>query len=69
MISYAEKYGLGVCHRISQKLGIKLIYLRLYFFYFSILTLLIGFILYLILAISFKIKDLIVHKKKTPFDL
>ncbi len=69
MVSILEKYGLGVCERISQKFGIRLSYLRLYFFYFSIFTLLLGFILYLMLAIVFRLKDLIIHRKKTPFDL
>ena len=69
MIKYIEKYGLGVCERISQKLGIKTRTLRFLFFYLSIITLLLGFILYLIIALIFKVKDLIIHRKKTAFDL
>ncbi|MAU73360.1 MAG: PspC family transcriptional regulator [Flavobacteriaceae bacterium] len=69
MIKYIEKYGLGVCERISKKLGITTRTLRFLFFYLSIITLLLGFILYLIIALIFKVKDLIIHRKKTAFDL
>tara|TARA_Y100000389_G_C17426648_1_gene499931 strand:+ start:76 stop:285 length:210 start_codon:yes stop_codon:yes gene_type:complete len=69
LINFLEKYGLGVCERISKKLGIRTSVFRFYFFYFSIITLLLGFILYLELALIFKVKDLIIHKKKTVFDL
>ena len=69
MIEYIGKYGLGVCERISEKLGIRTRTVRFLFFYLSIFTLLLGFILYLILAIIFKVKDLIIHRKKTAFDL
>jgi len=69
LIEYIGKYGLGVCERISKKLGIRSSRLRFLFFYLSILTLLLGFILYLVLALIIKVKDLIIHKKKTAFDL
>ena len=60
---------LGIDERISQKLGITTRTLRFLFFYLSIITLLLGFILYLIIALIFKVKDLIIHRKKTAFDL
>ena len=69
MIECIQKYGLGVCERISKKLGITTRNLRFVFFNLSIITLLLGFILYLILALIFKVKDLIIHRKKTAFDL
>ncbi|MFL2614622.1 MAG: PspC domain-containing protein [Candidatus Marisimplicoccus sp.] len=69
MIEYIGKYGLGVCERISKKLGIRTRTVRFLFFYLSIFTLLLGFILYLIFALIFKVKDLIIHRKKTAFDL
>lgn len=69
MIEYIGKYGLGVCERISKKLGIRTTSLRFLFFYLSILTLLLGFILYLVFALILKVKDLIIHRKKTAFDL
>jgi phage shock protein PspC (stress-responsive transcriptional regulator) len=69
LINYIEKYGLGVCKRISKKLGIKTSTLRFLFFYLTIFTLLLGFILYLIIALIFRVKDLIIHRKKTAFDL
>ena len=69
MIYFFEKYGLNVCERISRKTGIRVKYLRYFFFYLSIFTLLIGFILYLTFAALFWAKDAIIHKKKTPFDL
>ncbi|MDA9596114.1 PspC domain-containing protein, partial [Flavobacteriaceae bacterium] len=66
---YIEKYSFGVCDRIAKKIGIRTSTLRFLFFYFSIITLLLGFILYLIIALIFKVKDLIIHRKKTAFDL
>ena len=69
LIEYLKQYGFGVCDRISKKLGIRPSSLRFLFFYFSIITLLFGFILYLIIALFFKVKDLIIHRKKTVFDL
>jgi|TARA_B110000467_G_scaffold34033_1_gene31103 phage shock protein PspC (stress-responsive transcriptional regulator) len=69
LIEYIEKYSFGVCDRIAKKIGIRTSTLRFLFFYFSIITLLLGFILYLIIALIFKVKDLIIHRKKTAFDL
>jgi phage shock protein PspC (stress-responsive transcriptional regulator) len=54
---------------LPKKIGIRTSTLRFLFFYFSIITLLLGFILYLIIALVFKVKDLIIHRKKTAFDL
>jgi len=69
LIEYIEKYSFGVCDRIAKKIGIRTSTLMFLFFYFSIITLLLGFILYLIIALIFKVKDLIIHRKKTAFDL
>tara|TARA_B100001057_G_scaffold364245_1_gene367051 strand:- start:927 stop:1136 length:210 start_codon:yes stop_codon:yes gene_type:complete len=69
LISFIEKYGFGVCERLSKKFGIRVALIRFLFFYLSIFTLLLGFILYLKFAILFKAKDLIIHKKKTAFDI
>jgi phage shock protein PspC (stress-responsive transcriptional regulator) len=69
LIEYIEKHSFGVCDRISKKIGIRTSTLRFLFFYFSIITLLLGIILYLIIALVFKVKDLIIHRKKTAFDL
>jgi phage shock protein PspC (stress-responsive transcriptional regulator) len=69
LIEYIEKYSFGVCDRIAKKIGIRTSTFRFLFFYFSIITLLLGFILYLIIALIFKVKDLIIHRKKTAFDL
>ena len=69
LINYVQKYGLRVCERISKKLGLRTSTFRFLFFYFSIFTLLLGFILYLTFALIFKVKDLIIHRKKTVFDL
>jgi phage shock protein PspC (stress-responsive transcriptional regulator) len=54
---------------LAKKLGIKTSTLRFLFFYLTIFTLLLGFILYLIIALIFRVKDLIIHRKKTAFDL
>jgi len=69
LIEYIEKYSFGVCDRIAKKIGIRTSTLRFLFFYLSIITLLLGFILYLIIALIFKVKDLVIHRKKTAFDL
>ena len=66
---FFEKYGLNVCQRMSKVIGIYPRKIRMFFIYFSFFTVVIGFILYLTFALFFKIKDLIIVKRKTVFDL
>lgn len=66
---FFEKYGLNVCQRMSKIIGVYPRKIRMFFIYFSFFTVVIGFILYLTFALFFKIKDLIIIKRKTVFDL
>ncbi len=66
---FFEKYGLNVCQRMSKVIGVYPRKIRMFFIYFSFFTVVIGFILYLTFALFFKIKDLIIIKRKTVFDL
>ena len=66
---FFEKYGLNVCQRMSKVIGIYPRKIRMFFIYFSFFTVVIGFILYLTFALFFKIKDSIIIKRKTVFDL
>ena len=66
---FFEKYGLNVCQRMSEVIGIYPRKIRMFFIYFSFFTVVIGFILYLTFALFFKIKDLIIVNRKTVFDL
>lgn len=66
---FFEKYGLNVCQRMSQVIGVYPRKIRMFFIYFSFFTVVIGFILYLTFALFFKIKDLIIVNRKTVFDL
>lgn len=66
---FFEKYGMSVCQRISQTIGISPRKIRMFFIYLSFFTVVLGFILYLNFALFFKIKDLIIVNRKTVFDL
>ena len=66
---FFEKYGLNVCQRLSQALGVYPRNIRMFFIYLSFFTVVLGFILYLTFAFLFKIKDLLIINRKTVFDL
>tara|TARA_B100001250_G_scaffold23703_1_gene19856 strand:- start:698 stop:916 length:219 start_codon:yes stop_codon:yes gene_type:complete len=66
---FFEKYGVGVCQRISKAIGVYPRKIRMFFIYLSFFTVVLGFILYLTFALFFKIKDLIIVNRKTVFDL
>lgn len=65
----AEAHGFEVISRISDKLGFRASQLRLLFIYLSFATLGITFVFYLMLAFLLWIKDGIVVKRKSVFDL
>jgi len=66
---FFEKYGMNVCQRMSQAIGVYPRKIRMFFIYLSFFTVVLGFILYLTFALFFKIKDLIIINRKTVFDL
>ncbi|MBC8297865.1 MAG: PspC domain-containing protein [Pelagibacterales bacterium] len=66
---FFEKYGMNVCQRLSQAIGVYPRNIRMFFIYLSFFTVVLGFILYLTFAFLFKIKDLLIINRKTVFDL
>ena len=66
---YFVKNGFNVSTRISDKFGIQVNNVRLFFIYASFATLGISFILYLILAFMLRIKDFFYQKRPSVFDL
>ena len=66
---FFERNGFAVCSRLAETLGMKVKSVRLFFIYASFTTLLGGFILYLILALWLKLKDLFYTKRTSVFDL
>lgn len=68
--SFMEKRGFDVSSRIGDKIGINPSSIRLFFIYFSFVTFgVVSFGLYLILAFGLKLKDLIILKRTSVFDL
>lgn len=64
-----EANGFEVISRISEKLGMRASRLRLLFIYLSFATLGITFVFYLVMAFFLWVKDGIVTKRKSVFDL
>jgi phage shock protein PspC (stress-responsive transcriptional regulator) len=64
-----EKYGFAVCSRLADFLGMKVKSVRLFFIYASFATVFGGFLIYLILAFWWKMKDLLYGKRISVFDL
>lgn len=66
---FFEKHGFYVATRLSDKFGLKVKNLRLFFIYLSFATFGIGFALYLTFAFVLKFKDLFYTKRSSVFDL
>ena len=66
---FLERNGFRVSTRLAELLGMKVKSVRLFFIYASFTTIIGGFLLYLILAIWLKLKDLIYSKRTSVFDL
>lgn len=66
---FFERRGFDVSARFGDRLGIDPSSIRLFFIYLSFVTLGMSFSIYLILAFILKIKDLIITKRKSVFDL
>lgn len=64
-----EGHGFEVISRISDKFGLRASRLRLLFIYLSFATLGITFVFYLIMAFFLWVKDGVVVKRKSVFDL
>ncbi|PCJ80027.1 MAG: PspC family transcriptional regulator [Flavobacteriales bacterium] len=73
ILTFFEKQAFGVCGWWGEKLGIKSSRIRLYFIYFSFITLGSPLIIYLIMAFFLEHKDLVKQlvrgRRKTVWDL
>ena len=54
---FFERYGFDVSSRLGDRLGMRVVNVRLFFIYFSFVTVGLSFGLYLILAFVLKLKD------------
>ena len=66
---FFEQNGFGVCSFISKFFGLRLKNLRLFFIYLSLFTIIIGPLIYLLIAFFLKIKNIFCYKKPSVFDI
>jgi len=66
---FFAKNGFNVTSRISDKFGIQVSNVRLFFIYVSFATLGLPFILYIMMAFALRIKDFFFQKRPSVFDL
>ncbi|MBL4746817.1 MAG: PspC domain-containing protein [Flavobacteriaceae bacterium] len=66
---FFERHGFAVSSRFSDRLGISVSNVRLFFIYISFVTVGLSFGVYLTLAFLLKLKDLIYTKRTSVFDL
>jgi hypothetical protein len=66
---FFAKHGFNVSTRISDKIGIQVGNVRLFFIYVSFATLGLSFILYIMMAFALRIKDFFFQKRPSVFDL
>ncbi len=66
---FFERNGFDVASRLSDRLGIRVVNLRLFFIYISFVTIGLSFGIYLTLAFLLKLKDLFYTKRTSVFDL
>lgn len=64
-----ERNGFYVSSRLADRLGMRASQVRLFFIYFSFATFGLSFVIYLVLAFWFKLKDMIYEKRSSVFDL
>ncbi len=66
---FFAKNGFNVASRISDKFGIQVSNVRLFFIYVSFATLGLSFIFYIMMAFALRIKDFFFQKRPSVFDL
>lgn len=66
---FFERNGFDVSSRLGDRLGMRVVNVRLFFIYFSFVTVGLSFGLYLILAFVLKLKDKVYTKRTSVFDL
>jgi len=66
---FSERYGFDVSSRLADRLGMRVVNVRLFFIYFSFVTVGLSFGLYLVFAFLLKLKDKIYTKRTSVFDL
>lgn len=69
MKEYLERKYLGTLSRIGHKIGIQSSKIRIFFIYSVFATLGISFLLYPLITLLFWIKDCIIIKRPSVFDL
>ncbi|MDZ7613866.1 MAG: PspC domain-containing protein [Flavobacteriaceae bacterium] len=66
---FFEKRGFDVSSRLAERMGIRATNVRLFFIYLSFFTVGLSFAVYLFLAFSLKLKDMMYTKRSSVFDL
>ena len=66
---FFELHGFNVLSRLADRLGMRAKNVRLFFIYISFVTVGVSAGIYLTLAFSLKLKDMIYTKRTSVFDL
>jgi phage shock protein PspC (stress-responsive transcriptional regulator) len=66
---FFEKRGFDVSSRLAERMGIRATNVRLFFIYLSFFTVGLSFAVYLFLAFSLRLKDMMYTKRSSVFDL
>jgi hypothetical protein len=66
---FFEKRGFDFSSRLAERFGIRATNVRLFFIYLSFFTIGLSFAVYLFLAFSLKLKDMMYTKRSSVFDL
>jgi phage shock protein PspC (stress-responsive transcriptional regulator) len=70
ILAYFEKHAFGVCGWWGEKLGLRTSRIRLFFIYFSFLTLGSPLIIYLVMAFVLENKEMFkFRRRKTIWDI
>ncbi|MDD4819734.1 MAG: PspC domain-containing protein [Flavobacteriales bacterium] len=65
---YASRYGFGVSSRLAARMAVRTNSMRSFMIYSAFFTLGASFVLYLLMALGLKMKDLIFKRRKSVFD-
>ena len=66
---FFEQNGFGVCSVSAKFFGLRVKNLRLFFIYLSLITIIIGPLIYVFIAFFIKIKNFFCYSKPSVFDI
>lgn len=66
---YCSRHGFGVSSRLASRMAMRTNSMRSFMIYSAFFTLGVSFVLYLLLALGLKCKDLTFKRRESVFDL